>query len=421
MLFNKARAIAYMRRCGLEALVATSWVNVTYFTDYYTWIDPLFKEYMGAPGASSHLAQAYALFPLEGEPALIVSPLSVINAADSWVQEIVTFGATGLDDSLPPGLLEAKHQRIYDSLHRPSLGATATEALLHLLRARGLAGARIGLDKEGLTAPARQELDGALPQGEVRNCNNLLRLIRAVKTAEEIDRLTGAAEISERAALESMARARPGVAMGDLVQHYRSRIAALGAEFDHFAYSIRGLGIATEPEYRLQNDDVMFVDFGCLFRRYFSDTGTTLALRPLAEPFAKRHAALRAAMAAGMAALRPGVKSSAVQAAMWAVLRAHGVTATNPHVHGLGLEVRDYPMLMTDHGRRLRDECIDEPADLSLEADMVVNLESAIFTAGVGATHIERTFVVTADGARPITAQDRSGPVGATAADGPDE
>ena len=102
MLFNKPRAIEHMRRCGLDALVATSWANITYLTDYYSWIDPLFKEYMMAPGASSHLGQGYAVFPLEGEPALIVSPLSVVNAADSWVNEVVTYGATGMDNNLPP-------------------------------------------------------------------------------------------------------------------------------------------------------------------------------------------------------------------------------------------------------------------------------------------------------------------------------
>jgi len=411
MLFNKPRAIEYMRRCGLDALVAASWVNVTYFSDYYSWMDPLFKEYMSAPGASSNLEQGYAVFPLDGEPALIVSPLSVANAADSWVSEVVTYGATGLDGGLPPGPLADKYQRLYDGLHRPSLGATATEALLSVLKARGLLGARIGLDMEGLTEPARQALAGALPHAQVKNCSNLLRLIKAVKSPAEIERLTRSAAINEQIALESLTLARPGRQMGDLAQHYRQRVAELGADVDHYAYSIRGLGIVTEPAYALAEDDVLFVDFGCLVGHYFSDTGTTLALRELAPPFAERHAALRAALAAGMAALGPGVKGSAVRGAMWQTLNAHGITATNPHGHGLGLEIRDYPMIMADHGLRLRDDCIDLPADLPLEVDMVFNLEAAIFTPGVGATHIERTFVITPDGARSLTPQDRSGPV----------
>ena len=105
MLFNRARAIDYMREYGLDVLVATSPVNITYFTDYFCWIDPLFKEFMMVPGASSNLAQAYAVFPFEGEPALVVNPLFAVNAEELWVKDLHIFGSAGLDDSLPAGEL----------------------------------------------------------------------------------------------------------------------------------------------------------------------------------------------------------------------------------------------------------------------------------------------------------------------------
>ena len=67
MLFNSNRAIEFMRRCEVDVLVATSPTNVTYFSDYYSWLDSQFKEYMMSPGASSDLDQTapYAVFPLE--------------------------------------------------------------------------------------------------------------------------------------------------------------------------------------------------------------------------------------------------------------------------------------------------------------------------------------------------------------------
>jgi len=66
---------------------------------------------------------------------------------------------------------------------------------------------------------------------------------------------------------------------------------------------------------------------------------------------------------------------------------------------------------VADNGLRLRDDCINVAADLLLEAGMVFNLECAIFMPGVGTTHIERSFVVTPDGCRPLTPQDRSAPI----------
>jgi len=411
MLFNKARAIAYMRQCGLDALVATSPVNITYLTDYHFWLDPLFKEYWLSPGASSSLAQNYAIFPLEGEPALIIGGQQAGNAADLWVRDLHTYGDPGLDESLPPAALPGEAERIYDVLHTPERHPTATAALAGVLQARGLRGARIGIEMEGLTTPARGALPGALPGAQLKDCSNLLRLIRAVKSPEEIERLARAAEISEQAGREALALAQPGARMADIVQYYRAHIAAMGADFDHFAYSYRGMGVVTEPDYRLAADDVMFVDWGCNYQHYFSDTGTTLAVRDLPAALAERHAALRAMMAAGIASIWPGARCSAVHAALRETLAARGVTAVNPHGHGLGLEVRDYPILVADNGLRLRDDCIEVASDLPLEAGMVFNLECAIFMPGVGAPHIERSFVVTLDGCRPLTPQDRSAPI----------
>ena len=74
-----------------------------------------------------------------------------------------------------------------------------------------------------------------------------------------------AAQISETAGMESLALARPGRPIADLIQHYRARIAEMGADFDHYAFGLRGMGIATEPTHLLTENDVLYVDFGCLY------------------------------------------------------------------------------------------------------------------------------------------------------------
>src|SRR5688500_10017563 len=103
MLLNRSRALAFMQRYGLDVLVATSPVNVTYLSDYVCRLDPLVKEYMITPGAGSNPAlQSYAVLLREGEPALVVGPLFAVNAADLWVRDLHTFGDPGWDASLPP-------------------------------------------------------------------------------------------------------------------------------------------------------------------------------------------------------------------------------------------------------------------------------------------------------------------------------
>ena len=413
MLFNKTRAQEYMRRFGVDALVATSPVNITYFSDYRCWIDPLFKAYMMAPGAPSDLdpTAAYAIFPLAGEPALVASPTFAVNASDLWVRDVHIFGDHGLDDSLPLPTLSDTEQRIFDILHRPQQNTTPTDALLSVLKARGLTSARIGIEMEGLSPTAKNAIDAGLPKAQIKDCSNLIRLIRMVKTEDELARLIHSAEISETAAMEALAPARPGQPIADVVQHYRQQIAKKGADFDHFAFGMRGLGLATEPDYILTDDDILYVDFGCIYKGCFSDSGTTLTMREPSETLITRHRALRECVEAGVTEMAPGAKASAAQAAMWKTLNSHGITASSPHGHGLGLEVRDYPIIVADNGQRIQDECVDIPSDLPLETNMVLNLEAMISMPGVGSLHIEQSFLVTPDGSRPLVPQNRMRPV----------
>ena len=411
MLFNRARAIDYMHEYGLDVLVATSPVNITYFTDYYCWIDPLFKEFMMVPGASSNLAQAYAVFPLEGEPALVVNPLFAANAEELWVKDLHIFGSAGLDDSLPAGDLPQSLHRFQELLLTPHDNATPTDALLSILSQRGLTSARIGLEMEGLPPETKELIRRALPGASLKNCADLIRLIRMVKGTEEIRRLTRSAEINEQASMETLAIARPGRPVSEMADHYRALAAQMGADFDHFAFGVRGLGMTTETGYQLAEDDVLYVDYGCIYRYCFSDSGTTLAMGELPAELSRRHAALRACMDAGEEAMRPGAKASVVADAMVEALHDRGITASFPHGHGVGLEVRDYPVLVPDNGLRIKDDCVDLPSDLTLEADMVLNLEAPLFMPGVGSLHIEQSYVVTSQGNRPLLDQQRERPV----------
>ena len=413
MLFNKTRAQEYMRRCGVDVLVATSPVNITYFSDYRCWIDPLFKAYMMVPGAPSDPdpTAAYAIFPLESEPALVASPTFAVNASDLWVQDVHIFGDHGLDGSLPLPALSDAEQRIFDVLHRPQQNATSTDALLSVLTARGLTDARIGIEMEGLSPRAKEAIEAGLPKAQIKDCSNLIRLVRMVKTEDELSRLIRSAEISETAAMDALAHPRPGEPIADVVQYYRQQIAKDGADFDHFAFGVRGLGLATEPNYILTDEDILYVDFGCIYEGAFSDSGTTLTMREPSAALIDRHRALRECVEAGAEEMTPGVKASAAQAAMWKTLNAHGITASSPHGHGLGLEVRDYPIIVADNGQRIHDDCVDISSDLALEVDMVLNLEAMISMPGVGSLHIEKSFLVTPNGSRPLIPQDRTRPV----------
>ncbi len=401
-----------MKEHGIDVLVATSPVNVTYFSDFFYWLDSAFKEYMINPGGSDDHPQSYAVVPAAGEPALIVGAQSAINAADLWVRDLHVYGDSGLDYTFPPEPRTDLEKRYIHLLRETPSHASATDALKRVLTSRGLADARIGLESADLPLATLEAIKSALPRASMKNCTNLIRLVRAVKSEEEIRRLTRSAEINDQAAMESLTLARAGRPIGDLVQHYRVRVAELGANFEHYAFSIRGLGICTEPQYALTSDDVLFVDFGCIYANYFSDGGTTLAMEAAPQALLARYSALTDCLAAGARAMRPAVKGSEIQAAMQETLKARGIASSFPHGHGLGLEIRDYPIIVPENGLRIRDDCADASSNLPMEVGMINNLEANVFFPALGALHMERTFIVTAEGSRPLIPQDRSAPRG---------
>lgn len=400
-----------MHRYDLDVLVATSPVNITYFSDYYWWIDSLFKQYMMMPGASTNLFQSYAMFPLEDEPALILGPISAANATDSWVKDIYLFGGKEVDTTLEGMGHQNTNRLIYDLVTSADRSATPTDALVAALNDRNLTEAKIGVEFDRLPSDTAATLRQTLPHADLKDCSNLLRLIRMVKSEEELLRLTRAADIAEHAGLEILDTARPGDRIGDLVHNYKVRIAEMGADFDHFIYSMRGTGIASEAEYTISDDEVMYIDWGVLYRHYFSDTGTTLAMSEPTGAIRDRYNAVVDCMEAGIATLKPDGRSSEAYEAMWQVLSDHGVKTAFPHGHGLGVEIRDFPIFVANNGLRIQDDCVNEPSDIRLEEGMVVNLEAPIFMPDVGSLHNEQTFVITANGCRQLVPQRRSHPL----------
>ena len=275
----------------------------------------------------------------------------------------------------------------------------------------GMAEERIGLELEAIPPAASESLKEALPRATFLDCSNLLRLIRAVKSAEEIERIRLSTVIAEEAAQACLQLAAPGRPLAELVIAYRAELGQRNADFDHLIFGVHGMGVGETTRYRLKAGDAILVDYGCRYQNYISDSGLTLVLGVLPPALADRYAALYAALETGAAAMRPGVRASAVREAMRMRLADDGITACFAHGHGFGLETRDYPIIVEDTGLHLHDDCIDLPADLPLEADMVINLETPLYLSGAASLHAEQTFLVTPTGTQPLVPLERRQPL----------
>jgi Xaa-Pro dipeptidase len=407
---NRERASAFMEAAGIDAIVSWRPVSVRYLTGYWCWLAPLFEEFMVAPGGSGRLAMRnLALLPRGGETCLVVDAVWALNAVE-LAGEVRVAGGGGFSPAVTPASAPEPLRGVLTAV-TGEWPADPFEALAAAVVDRGLGGSRLGVELDGVPEPEREALRARLPGAELVDATNLLRLVRAVKTADEIGALRRSAAIAERAAEHALAAAGASSTPSALADSFRRGVADAEADVDHFALAPRGLGLITQGSVPLGTDEAMYADFGCVADGWYSDSGTTLCVGEPDVGALAEHAAAFECVAAGAAAIAPGVPGSAVQAAMAAAFAERGVTGSFPHGHGLGLSVRDYPVLVPDTGARIRDDCVDVAADLALEPGMVVNLEAPVLTPGVRSVHCERTFVVTATGCEPLLDQPREQPI----------
>jgi Xaa-Pro dipeptidase len=394
-----------MREAELGAIVAASPTNVRYLSGVSSWLDPQLAEHMVLPGGSDALAmKGYVVLPAEGEPVLIASAGLAVNALHSWIEDVRLYGHRRLDTA-EPERLEPAQRDLLGRIERAH--ATPLEALIAGLGDRGLRQGRIGVERNRVAAPAFAGIEEALPEAWFGDCTALLGLVRMVKTPAELALLKHAATIGEEAAAAAFAEMGPGLPLADSAARFRAEVAAGGADFDHFAPSVSGLSLATLGPDRLVADACLCVDFGCVYEGYFSDSAATITLADPEPEVLERYRGIFEAVEAGIAAVAPGVRASAVQAQMASALDEHPVVCDPPTGHGLGLEVRDWPILVPDNGRRIADDCVSVPSDLPLEEGMAINLEISAFLPGTCALEVERTVVVSAAGCEDLVHQPR--------------
>ncbi len=410
-LTNLPRAMRFMDDAKLDAIVGCSQPNVYYLSGYRCWIEPLLREWMLRPGGTSRAFQpSFAILPREGRPSLVVSAGFAADALAGWVDDVRIWGPLGYDETLSGLRLERRLERLHEA--QRAAAPDAISALVATLGDLGLAEGSVGVDAEGIGREEMERLRAALPRAQFRDCTSLLRLVRAVKSEPELAWLSRTAEINERCGTAAAASIRPGDSAADLVQRFRELVAAEGADIDHCSPSIGGISISSRTEYRFSAGEVFCLDVGCCLDGYFSDTGITVALGELEPALGTRYSHLRdAILEVGLGALRPGAAASSVHEAMKEFLGERSITACFPHGHGIGLELRDYPILVSDPGLRLQDGCVDVPADLPLEPGMAINLEVSLFLPGVAGLEVEITALVTEQGARQLVPQDRSQPL----------
>lgn len=328
---------AAMERAGVDVLFVTDPSNQAWLTGYDGWSFYVHQGViLGSEGAPVWWGRRMDMFG--GQRTCWMSEEDIIGYGDHYIQSTV---------------------------HHPM------QDLAEQLRARGYAGARIGVEMENYyySAKAHQVLEAALPDATLVDATALVNWQRLVKSEEEIGFIRKAARISDKVIQTAIDRAAPGVRKNDVVADImHAGITGVGDDWGDYPaiVPLTPSGLDATAAHLTWNGDPMrtgeatFFELSGCYRRYHAPLCRTVFLGKPSDDMRRAEAAQIEGIAAGLEAAKAGNRTCDVANAFMDVLGKYGISRQGRMGYPIGLS---YPPDWGERTASLRteDETILQP------------------------------------------------------------
>jgi Xaa-Pro dipeptidase len=262
----------------------------------------------------------------------------------------------------------------------------------------GLAGKTVGVEPARLRVLELRYLETAAPSARFVSAEQVLVNMRMRKNSQEIEAMRTAVHIAQKALQETLPVIRVGKSEKEIANELVVNLLRGGSDAELPFYPIVSSGPnsanphASPSDRRLQEGDLLVIDWGAAYHGYYSDLTRTFALGDVEEEYRLIHQLVLQANTAGRAAGKAGIRAGDVDRAARAVITAAGYGAYFTHRtgHGLGMEEHEPPYIFTEN-------------DLVLETGMTYTVEPGIYLLGRGGVRIEDNIVVTANGCESLS------------------
>ena len=249
-------------------------------------------------------------------------------------------------------------------------------------------------------------LQRALPDTSFGLASTVLRDLRLVKDADEVELLRLAAHAADRVIAQMASGRLIGRTEADVAREIRERLVAEGHDSAEFAIVASGPNSASPhheaSERRIRAGEPLLLDIGGPLGGYISDitrvlwpTGGDPARGPDAE-YRRLYDILQDAQAEATASVRPGIPVERVDAVARGMIAAAGWGPEFFHRigHGIGLETHEEPYLVEGNSEPLRP-------------GMAFSIEPGIYLEGRYGARIEDIVVCGQDGPLVLNAAPR--------------
>ncbi len=408
MLANRERILQKMEDFNLDVLIASFPENVNYLADFQSHLSTQFRFFD---------MESFAIFPRSQDafPTLVVPPGDGgwVTKYPSSAEEIFFFGTSWTSTRATSDLNEREEtfkKIVEDPEYHFSL---SSEAIIKGLQKMALDKGRVGLDYKGITQSTLERVKAGLPNAEIIDAFELFRIIRMVKTPEEIQRLIKVGVLNERAMGSVLRTLKEGVSEDELFQTYLESIAKEGAVFEYWntaAGTMSCMGQMAsghthpKPGHRLKNGDMYRYDGGCIYNKYHADVGGTAVIGTPSLEQRSIYQALEAGMERAMELLRPGELPSRIFGEAVSTVERAGLKDFSKHCyfcgHGIGIECRDYPIFRNPV--TTSNPFLKGSFEFPVEENMVISLEFPYGKLGVGGFQVEYTLLVTKSGCQKL-------------------
>ncbi|GAB2737224.1 aminopeptidase P family protein [Amycolatopsis magusensis] len=244
-------------------------------------------------------------------------------------------------------------------------------------------------------------LQRAMPRNRYRALSACLPLLRAVKDAGELFRLTAAAAAADATYHEIVRMPFAGRREEEIA----ASLAGLLRQFGHerVDFTIVGSGPHGADPHHEAGDrvivpgDAVVLDFGGLMRGYGSDTSRTVTVGDPGPEVRRVHEIVRTAQQEAFEAVRPGVPCGHIDRVAREVIgdAGYGDRFIHRTGHGIGVSTHEPPYLVPG-------------AEQPLEPGMCFSIEPGIYLPGRFGVRIEDIVAVTGDGGRRLNNTDHS-------------
>jgi Xaa-Pro aminopeptidase len=234
-------------------------------------------------------------------------------------------------------------------------------------------------------------LQQALPDSSYRALTACLPMLRAVKDAHELARLTAAGAAADAAYGEILTVPFAGRRETDVAADLAGFLRSFGHE--QVDFTVVGSGPnGANPHHEagervIEPGDAVVLDFGGLMQGYGSDTTRTVTVGEPSAQVREVHDIVRRAQQAAFEAVQPGVSCQEIDRVARRVITEAGYGDQFIHRtgHGIGVTTHEPPYLV-------------EGEDQPLVPGMCFSIEPGIYLAGQFGVRIEDIVTVTPDG-----------------------